>query len=145
MMLISNKKNTGKNKLSSTMLLLTLHAKHRKAIYPSSSLRDDKVGYEKNFRNSNYKWRYFAETNTGHSWNPTDTCIHFFLNNYVKYNPIQPVVPEGKGLWKETPKKLSFKFQFKYFSWNVQNGTSVLIQTTMKQSRKCWKSNYRSQ
>ena len=31
------------------MLLKKLQAKHRKAIYPSSSLRDDKVGHEKTF------------------------------------------------------------------------------------------------
>ena len=42
------------------------------------------------------------ENNTGHSWNPRDTCKHSLLHKYVNYNPIQSVVSEGKRLWKKT-------------------------------------------
>ena len=49
MLTFSVKKNKGKNKLSSTILLIKRHAKQRKAIYPTSSLQDDKVRHEKNF------------------------------------------------------------------------------------------------
>ena len=84
------------------MLLLTLHAKHRKAIYPSSSLRDDKVGYEKNFEIQTTSDDILRRTTQDIVGTLQTLRKIFLLHKYVNYNPIQPVVPEGKGLWKET-------------------------------------------
>ena len=101
---VFDQKNKGKNKLSSTMLLIKRHAKQRKAIYPTSILRDDKVGHAKNFEIQTTSEDIVRRT-TQDIVGTLDTCKHFFLNKYVDYNPIQPVVPERKGLWKETRKK----------------------------------------
>ena len=99
----SVKKNEGK-KLSSTILLIKRHAKQRKAIYPTSSLQDDKVGHEKNFEIQTTSEDILRRTTQDIVGN-LQTLANTFLDKYVNYNPIQPVVPDGKGLWKKTRKQ----------------------------------------
>ena len=135
--LFRTKKNKGKNKLSSTMLLLTLHAKHRKAIYPSSSLRDDKVGHEKTFE--------IQTTSEDILRRPTQDIVGTLqtpANNFSWTNTLNTIESNQLSLTKKdfgkkrASKKLNFKSQFKYFSWKLQNRTSLLIHRNMKQSRK---------
>ena len=139
------KKNEKKNKLSSTMLLLTLHAKHRKAIYPSSSLRDDKVGHEKTFE--------IQTTSEDILRRPTQDIVGTLqtpANNFSWTNTLNTIESNQLSLTKKdfgkkrASKKLNLKSQFKYFSWKLQNRTPLLIHRNMKQSGK-WSSNYKSQ
>ena len=128
------------------MLLLTLRAKHRKAIYPSSSLRDDKVGHEETFE--------IQTTSEDILWRPTQDIVGTLqtpANIFSWTNTLNTIESNQLSLRekdfgkKRASKKLNFKSHFKYFSWEVQNRTSLLIHRIMKQSRKKWSSNYKSQ